>query len=139
MTTDRNQDQTQADRVASGTGRTTNDEERDPTDMLPGVTARGATVLPDTGGSSDASRAEGTIGAVGETDFTGAPAGTSGASSLSGASSSGDTQGGASGGAGGATSSGGTGTGTSPDDPGPQSIESTLAVLGDSEQSTPTE
>ena len=140
MTKDRNQDQTQADRFAAGSGGATNNEDNDPTGALPGVTPGVATILPDAGAASDESRAEGTIGAVGEMDFTGAPAGTtSGAGSLSGGNSADETRGGASGGAGGAASGGGTAPGTSPDNPGPQSVESTLAVLGDNEQSTTAE
>lgn len=133
----------EADRFASGTGAgttptagTTDTGVSNIDDVNPGATRGSGTQLPDAGRASDASSAEGTIGAVGEMDFTGAPAGTSGASSVSGAGSTGETYGGGPGG-GGAMSMGGTGPGTAPDDPGPQSIESTLAVLGDNERPTP--
>ena len=104
----------EADRFASGTGRT---EERGSTstdEPRPGVTGGGTAYLPDAGRASgeeaNAANAEGTIGAVGEMDITGAPAGTSTASSLSGASPTGESSGGGPGG--GSTSSGGTGVGT---------------------------
>jgi hypothetical protein len=71
--------------------------------------------------------AEGTIGAVGEMDFTGAPAGTTGARHVSGARPAGVTQGGGTGD--GSMTTGGTGPGIP--EPGPQSVESTVAVLGD--------
>jgi hypothetical protein len=72
---------TDADRFASGTG-TTPKHEAEQDDMKPGETARegSRTYVGDTGqgggGSSAASadRAEGTRGAVGDIDLTGAPA-----------------------------------------------------------------
>ena len=124
------------DRYASGTGRTDagpaeNDIAR------PGVTG-GTTYLPETGRAraegTGADSAEGTIGAVGEMDFTGAPAGPSGAGSMSGGSGAGESQGGGPGG--GAVSGGGIGPGAG--DAGPQSIQSTVAFLGDRELSTST-
>jgi hypothetical protein len=113
MTQDR--ENQEADRFASGTGRTA---ERDATradDFRPGVTGGGTAYLPDTGrttveGTNNAASAEGTIGAVGEMDVTGAPAGTSAASGLSGANPGGESSGGGPGG--GSTSGGGTGVGT---------------------------
>ena len=56
----------EADRFAAGTGNT--DAGREDEDMMPGVTAGGATYLPETGRAAaggGADRAEGTIGAVG--------------------------------------------------------------------------
>jgi hypothetical protein len=104
----------EADRFASGTGRT---EERDSTrtdELKPGATGGGTAYLPDMGRTSveeaNAANAEGTIGAVGEMDITGVPAGMSTASSIGGASSTGESSGGGPGG--GSTSSGGTGVGT---------------------------
>ncbi|HEV7858331.1 MAG TPA: hypothetical protein VGO91_06845 [Pyrinomonadaceae bacterium] len=104
----------EADRFASGTGRT---EDRDSTrtdELRPGVTGGGTAYLPDTGRTTveeaNAANVQGTIGAVGEMDITGAPAGMSTASSLSGASPTGESSGGGPGG--GSTSSGGTGVGT---------------------------
>ena len=121
------------DRFASGTGGA-NAGKAD-NEMLPGVAGGDRTYLPqsdDTGvEGSNASSAEGTIGAVGEMDLTGAPAGTSGAGGISGGSSAGESQGGGPGG--GAMSSGGTGPAAG--DAGPQSIQSTVAFLGDRELS----
>jgi hypothetical protein len=93
----------EADRFASGTGRT---EERDSTrtdELKPGATGGGTAYLPDMGRTSveeaNAANAEGTIGAVGEMDITGAPAGMSTASSIGGASPTGESSGGGPGGA----------------------------------------
>ncbi|HEX8189501.1 MAG TPA: hypothetical protein VF586_14190 [Pyrinomonadaceae bacterium] len=122
----------EADRFAHGTGRTEKHEaERD--GFRPGETAGGQTTVPGTAPSSarGADRAEGTEGAVGEMDFTGAPAGPGGASGPSGGSAAGESQGG--GPQGGATSSGGTGPGVA--GAGPQSVEATTAALGDMEPS----
>ena len=98
------------DRFAHGTGRTEFKEaERD--GMRPGETASAnATALPETGRAeaSGADRAEGTVGAVGESDFTGAPAGPGGSSGPSGGSAAGETRGGGPGG--GSASAGGAGT-----------------------------
>jgi hypothetical protein len=100
---------------------------------MPGVTGGGTTYVPPAGPADDAresaSSVEGTIGAVGEMDFTGAPAGTTGASHVSGASPAGITQGGGPGE--GMMTTGGTGPGIP--GPGPQSVESTVAILGDRE------
>lgn len=88
------------DRFAAGSGGGETDAaERD--DFRPGVTGGGQNYLPTGGQTSGASDAEGTIGAVGEMDFTGSPAGTAGASPA------GATEGGGPGG--GAKSGGGTG------------------------------
>jgi hypothetical protein len=97
------------DRFAAGTGGT--DAERAEDDeMRPGVTGGGPNYLPETGrAEGDADRAPGTVGAVGEMDFTGAPAGPSGASGPSGGSSAGESSGGGPGG--GSRSGGGTGPG----------------------------
>lgn len=69
------------DRFASGAGST--DAEKSDDTAMPGVKGGDETFLPQSGGAetegSSASSAEGTIGAVGEMDLTGAPAGTSGA------------------------------------------------------------
>lgn len=124
----------EADRFASGTGAATGADSAANDDMLPGVTGGGTTYVPDTGGSgsstADAASVEGTIGAVGEMDITGAPAGTSGASTISGQSAGGETSGG---GPGGGSVAGG-GTGPAPSGPGgPQSAQSTLDALGDRE------
>jgi len=132
----------EADRVAHGTGRTeTHEAEKD--NFRPGVTGGGQTTLPDTGRAepgSAAGHAEGwagagaeanAAGAVGEMDFTGAPAGPGGGTGPGGGSAAGGTQGGGPGG-GGATS-GGIGAGVK--GPGPQSIEATTAALGDMEPS----
>ena len=128
----------ETDRFASGTGRSDAEKtERD--DTRPGVTGGGTTALPAVGQAdaegTTADSAEGTIGAVGEMDITGAPAGTSGTSGLSGTSAAGQSRGGGPG-AGGATTTGGTGPGTKDSDPGPQSAASTIAFLGDRELSS---
>ena len=120
------------DRFAHGAGGADAGEPR-PEDLKPGVTGGGTNALPGSGESSDASRADGTIGAVGEMDFTGAPAGTSGRGGVSGGSAAGESQGGGTGG--GSVSGGGTGPGVS--GAGPQSVESTTAFLGDREVSVP--
>jgi hypothetical protein len=116
----------EADRFAHGTGRTeTHEAERD--GFRPGEYGGGQASVPGTAQASaqGADRAEGTEGAVGEMDFTGAPAGPGGGSGA------GESQGG--GPQGGATSSGGTGPGAA--GAGPQSIEATTAALGDMEPS----
>jgi len=98
------------DRFAAGSG---GDRDGDPgeagrDDSRPGVTGGGANYLPTGAQTSDASSAEGTIGAAGEMDVTGAPAGTAGSGGVSGGgSSAGTTEGGGPGG--GARSGGGTG------------------------------
>jgi hypothetical protein len=122
----------EADRFAAGTGRTDTNEAREG-EIMPGVTGGGTNYVPPAG-PADATRespasAEGTIGAVGEMDFTGAPAGTTGASHVSGANPAGITQGGGPGD--GSMTTGGTGPGIP--GPGPQSVESTVAILGDRE------
>jgi hypothetical protein len=105
----------EADRFAAGTGLTDQtDADMNPHDLKPGVEGRGATYLPGTGDGNDragsaASSAEGTVGAVGEMDFLGNPAGSTAAGGASGGSASGETRGGGTGG--GAASSGGTGPG----------------------------
>jgi hypothetical protein len=75
------EDQNRPDRFASGTGST--DADKSDSEIMPGVTGGNETYLPQSGGTeaegSGASSAEGTIGAVGEMDLTGAPARTSGA------------------------------------------------------------
>lgn len=122
----------EADRFAHGTGRTeTHEAERD--GFRPGETGGGQTVVPGTASAAagGADRAEGTEGAVGEMDFTGAPAGPGGGSGPSGGSAAGESRGGGPGG--GASSSGGTGPGVA--GAGPQSIEATTAALGDMEPS----
>jgi hypothetical protein len=124
-----------ADRYTAGTGGADTDTkaaEKD--DMRPGVTGGGRTYLPETGRAraegTGADQAEGTIGAVGEMDITGAPAGPGGG----GSGGSGETQGGGPGG--GAASSGGTGPASG--DEGPQSIANTVAALNDREPSNET-
>lgn len=91
-------DENKPDRFASGSGST--DAEKSDDAVMPGVTGGGKNYLPQSGGTdsegSSASSAEGTIGAVGEMDLTGAPAGTSGASG--GSSSGGKSEGGGPGG-----------------------------------------
>ena len=125
----------EANRRAAGAGEPFEDGDENNV-ARPGVAGGGAAFLPstdrDSGGQSDASAAEGTVGAHGEMDITGAPAGTSGRGGPSGGSAAGQTLGGGTGG--GAMASGGTGPGVT--GPGPQSVESTLAVLGDNEPST---
>lgn len=94
------------DRFAAGTrgDRDGDPGEAERDDFRPGVTGGGSNYLPTGAPTSDASNAEGTIGAVGEMDVTGAPAGSGG---VSGGSPAGATEGGGPGG--GARSSGGTG------------------------------
>jgi hypothetical protein len=74
------------DRFASGTGSA--DVEEADQAVRPGVTGGARVNLPQSGAASaegsTASSAEGTIGAVGEMDSTGAPAGTSGAVGIGG-------------------------------------------------------
>lgn len=133
------------DRFAHGSGHTEKKEaEKD--GFRPGVTGGGQTILPDTGRAEPGSAAghaegwagagaeAGSVGAVGEMDFTGAPAGPGGGTGPSGGSAAGGTQGGGPGG--GASTSGGTGAGVA--GPGPQSIEATTAALGDMEPSAGT-
>lgn len=122
----------EADRFASGMRGADRDDAEG--DVMPGVTGGERTYLPGSGGTqgegSAASGAEGTIGAVGEMDITGSPAGTASSGPVSGGSGAGQAEGGGPGG--GAMSSGGTGPGTA-DAGGPQTIESTLERLGDRE------
>lgn len=121
-----------ADRFAAGSGSTEAERAEDD-EMRPGVTGGGRTYVPETGrAEGDADRAEGTIGAVGEMDFTGAPAGPGGGGGPSGGSGAGASVGGGPGG--GAMSSGGAGPAAG--DAGPQSIASTTAALGDTEPAT---
>lgn len=123
----------EADRKVATGGANQTDDDVDPYTLMPGVVGRGSTVLPNSGrdDESSAARAEGTIGAAGEMDLTGRPAGTGGAAGMSGGSAAGASQGGGPGG--GAASSGGAGPRAA--DAGPQSAESTLAALGDRELS----
>jgi hypothetical protein len=83
------EDENRPDRFASGTGST--DSEKSDDEIMPGVTGGDRVYLPQSGGEraegAGASSAEGTIGAVGEMDLTGAPAGTSGAGGVNGGSS----------------------------------------------------
>ena len=86
------------DRFASGSGST--DAEKSDDEIMPGVKGGDRVYLPQSAGTetegSGASSAEGTIGAVGEMDLTGSPAGTSGA--RGGSSSPGKSEGGGPGG-----------------------------------------
>jgi hypothetical protein len=91
------------DRFAAGSGGDAEADAAERDDFRPGVTGGGRNYLPEGGRASDASSAEGTVGAVGEMDLAGAPAGTASA----GGSAAGVTEGGGPGG--GAKSSGGTG------------------------------
>lgn len=77
----------EADRKVATGGANQTDDDVDPYTLMPGVVGRGSTVLPNSGrdDESSAARAEGTIGAAGEMDLTGRPAGTGGAASMSGA------------------------------------------------------
>lgn len=98
MTESRND---QADRIAGGTGGTdTGNGENE--DMMPGITGGTPVYLPSDGRAktegTPADSAPGTIGAVGEMDFTGAPAGTSGAGDVGAGSSAGASVGGGTGG-----------------------------------------
>jgi hypothetical protein len=124
-----------ADRQAAGAG-SPHDETEDADVSRPGVTGGDATFLPESGRGqgreADASRAEGTVGAHGEMDFTGAPAGTSAGGGPSGGSAAAASLGGGPGG--GAMATGGTGPGVS--GPGPQSAESTLAALREDDDKT---
>lgn len=132
----------QGDRDGFASGTRNDDAGAEDGVARPGVTGGGANYLPeseDRAGArgenrgSDAAAAEGTVGAVGEMDFTGAPAGTSGAGGVSGGSPAGESRGGGTGE--GAQSTGGTGPAPAQGDPGPQSAESTTAFLGDREAS----
>ncbi len=72
----------EADRFAGGTGGTdTGNAEND--DVMPGITGGAQTYLPSDGreeqAGTTAASADNTVGAVGEMDFTGSPAGTSAA------------------------------------------------------------
>jgi hypothetical protein len=102
----------EADRFASGM-RGTDIDDAAGDDPMPGVTGGERTYLPGTGApereGSAASSREGTIGAVGAMDITGAPAGESSSGGVSGGTGAGETEGGGTGG--GAKSSGGTGPG----------------------------
>jgi hypothetical protein len=109
MTDSRNDE---ADRFASGTrGAEAGDRENE--DLMPGEIGGAQTFLPSDGRAegegTSAVSADNTVGAVGEMDFTGAPAGTSGAGDASGGSSTGASVGGGTGG--GAMSGGGAGPG----------------------------
>lgn len=101
----------EADRNAGGTGGTPagNGENED---LMPGVTGGAQVYLPSDGRAetegTPATSAPGTIGAAGEMDFTGAPAGTSGANDVGSGSGSGSPVGGGTGG-GSMSSSGETG------------------------------
>lgn len=101
----------EADRIAGGTGGADTDK-RENEDLMPGVIGGGQTYLPSDGRAqgegTTAASADNTIGAVGEMDFTGTPAGTSGASDVSGASGTAPSSGG---GPGGGAMSGGAGQG----------------------------
>jgi hypothetical protein len=108
MTESRNDE---ADRIAGGTGGTaTGNGENE--DMMPGTTGGAQVYLPSDGRAdaegTPATSAPGTIGAVGEMDFTGAPAGTSGAGDSGSGSGAGSPAGGGTGG-GSMTSGGETG------------------------------
>ncbi|HZI17904.1 MAG TPA: hypothetical protein VEY09_04845 [Pyrinomonadaceae bacterium] len=118
------------DRFAAGAGESAK-KEAEQDHARPGEAGVRTTVLPETGRAAaggGADHAPETVGAVGEMDLTGRPAGPGGASGPSGGS--GQSAGGGPGG--GAISTGG--PGTRPADAGAQSVESTLAALGDREQ-----
>ncbi|HEY1404805.1 MAG TPA: hypothetical protein VGB05_11800 [Pyrinomonadaceae bacterium] len=107
MTNSRNDE---ADRIAGGTGATdTGNGENE--DMMPGVIGGSQTYLPSDGRAQNegtpATSAADTTGAVGEMDFTGAPAGTSGAGDAGSGSGAGSPVGGGTGG--GSMSTGGMG------------------------------
>ena len=98
MTESRNDE---ADRFASGTrGADTGDGETG--DVFPGEIGGAQTYLPSDGRAqtegTPATAAPGTTGAVGEMDFTGAPAGTSGANDAGQGSGAGSSVGGGTGG-----------------------------------------
>lgn len=100
------------DGFASGM-RGTDIDEAETNDLMPGVVGGERTYLTGSGAEESAGTAassrEGTLGAVGEMDITGAPAGAASPGAMSGGA--GATEGGGTGG--GARSSGGTGPGTS--------------------------
>jgi hypothetical protein len=102
----------EVDRIAGGTGRTdTGNGENE--DIMPGVIGGGQTYLPSDGreegaGGTTAASADNTVGAVGEMDFTGSPAGTSGRGDAGAGSGGGSPAGGGTGG-GSMSSSGQTG------------------------------
>ena len=129
----------EANRRVAGSGGARDEEQAGNDDPLPGITVeRGdALALPETGraaGRTDGTEAasgEGTIGAVGEMDFTGAPAGTSARSGAARGSADSSAGGGP---GGGSVTSGGTGGAVA--GAGAQSAESTTAALGDRELST---
>ncbi|MDQ1525084.1 MAG: hypothetical protein QOE47_3008 [Pyrinomonadaceae bacterium] len=102
----------EADRIAGGTGGTDAGGGENE-NIMPGEIGGAQTYLPSDGrGESEgtpAASAPGTIGAVGEMDFTGAPAGTSGANDAGAGSSAGASVGGASGGGGSMSTTGDTG------------------------------
>jgi hypothetical protein len=104
MTDSRNDE---ADRIAGGTDAGNGENE----DIMPGTTGGAQTYLPSDGRAqtegTPATSAADTIGAVGEMDFTGAPAGTSGAGDAGSGSGAGSPVGGGTGG--GSMSTGGTG------------------------------
>jgi hypothetical protein len=85
------------DRFAHGTGDVDTDDSAG-SEIMPGVVGGGEMRLPGSGreGAEDsgAASAEGTIGAVGEMDITGAPAGAGGSSSRAGESEGGGPGGG---------------------------------------------
>ena len=98
MTDNRNDE---ADRIAGGTGgANAGNGEND--DIMPGVIGGGRVYLPSDGRAetegTPATSAPGTIGAVGEMSFTGAPAGTSGAHDAGQGSGAGSAVGGGTGG-----------------------------------------
>lgn len=99
MTENRNDE---ADRIAGGTGGATaaSDESED---LMPGEIGGAQTYLPsdgrgEEGEGTSAVSADNTVGAVGEMDFTGAPAGTSGGADAGSGSSAGASVGGGTGG-----------------------------------------
>jgi hypothetical protein len=98
MTDSRNDE---ADRIAGGTGGTDAGGGENE-DVMPGVIGGGRIYLPSDGradaGGTPATSAPVAIGAVGEMDFTGAPAGTSGAHDAGAGSSEGASVGGGTGG-----------------------------------------
>lgn len=101
----------EVDRIAGGTGGTDKGNgEND--DITPGIIGGGQTYLPSDGreerAGTTAASADNTVGAVGEMDFTGSPAGTSGAGDAGAGSGGGSSVGGGTGG-GSMSSSGETG------------------------------
>lgn len=98
MTESRNDE---ADRIAGGTGGASA-ASSESEDLMPGEIGGAQTYLPSDGRSESegttAVSADNTIGAVGEMDFTGAPAGTSGGADAGSGSSAGASVGGGTGG-----------------------------------------